>query len=329
MFEGIFPSIFTEELNKKKEFELYNTIEFTNTCLNLINSRLDTFKWEGLPIGVNERTLELALLFRGFACLYKERDTDNFIALPALPTSNLNASGDFLFAWIYGLNGFNKEVKLYLPGLNDNSLVRDGLGLQSVSSLYDAVLCRENATGYPFIYNILSYSKRISNVIRAMDVATENMKIPYIIKTDESLVNSIKGVYKKVRDNEPIIISSKNLDLTSFDVISTNVNTNILSEFREQYNFLYSEIQNRMGVFHNAQPDKNAHILEDELHSDDLNTESELNKCLTYRKYFCEQCNEAFNLNMNVLIRNRNVTYDEVEDYEYMTDEKEGDINEE
>lgn len=314
------------DFRKSKEYKLLNALEYGSTIMELINSRLDTFKWNNLPIGVDSRTLEMALLFRGFACLFTLDNGKTFQVLPASPSENINQAGNWLYCYVYGANGFNKKIKLYLPGISENWSVTEGLGSAKVSKLYNGVLCRENATGYPFIYYIILAGKRLANTARAMDTAIEVMKVPYLIKCDESLKESINGLFSRVRDNEPLVISSKGLDLQAVEVLNTKVDPQILGEFREHYNFLSGNIKEKMGVFHNDQPDKNAHILEDELHASDTNTENEVNKCLTYRMKFCEEANEAFGLNISVELRNRNITTDEMEGFEYAKSAEEAEV---
>lgn len=309
-----FPSWLVGDELKKKEYQYLNSIEYQNVFFNLVNSWLDIFEFGGVPIGVSERTILYSYLFRGFCCLFKEEG--HYLALPAAPSCECNANGDWLYANVYGSNGFNKNIKLYLPGITENPYVEKGISGLNSGGLYSGVLGRINATGYPPIYNIMLSSKRLANVSRAMDTAVETMKVPYIIKTDESLVNSIKSMYSKIKENEPIIISTKTLGLDSLEVINTNINTNTISEFREQYEFLQGCIYSELGIKHNAEPDKNAHILEAELHSEDEATGNSINKQLTYLKKWCEDCNEAFGLSMNVKIRNRSITMDELEDFE-------------
>lgn len=313
MNPNFWPAWVMGDFKKCKEYKLLNRIENMNTFMDLVNSRLDTFEWGNLPVGVDSRLLEASLLFRGMFTLFTEDGGQTFNALPASLSENINSQGNYLFAYAYGANGYIKKVKLYLPGITENPAVTQGIGMVGVGKEYDAVLCRENASGYPFIYTITLSTLRLSNIMRAMDTAVETLKVPYVIKCEESLKDSVKEMYKRVRDNDPIIIGSKGLGLEALEILPTSVDTQILAEFREQYNFLQGEIQSKMGAFHNAQPDKNAHILQDELHSDDASTENELQKCLTYRRKFCDECREAFGLNITVKVRNRNITSGEIE----------------
>lgn len=321
-----FPGWMLGDFRKSKEFKLMNLLEYRNTVMDLINSRIDTFGYNGKPVGITDRMLEASVLFNGFACLFTLDEGKTFQALPANPSENINSAGDWLFAYVYGANGFVKKVKLYLPGITENPSVSRGIGGSSVGKTYNGVLLRENATGYPFIYNISLSAKRLGNCMRAMDVALETMKVPYLIKCDETLKDSILKLYSKIRDNEPLIVGSKGLDLQAIEVLDTKVDPSILSEFREQYNFLQSDIQNKMGSFHNAQPDKNAHILEDELHSDDQDTENQLQKSLTYREKFCEEVNEAFGINMSVYVKDKRITGEEVEGGKSYAENKENDL---
>lgn len=308
-----FPRWILGDLRTTREYRLLNALDYRNTVLEMVNKRLVSYKWGGLPLGCSDRVAELSLLFRTGFTLFTLDHEETFQLLPSTPTADINSSADWLYAYVYGANGFTRQIKLFLPGISENPAVREGIH-GKVSKLYEGVFCRENPLCYPFIYYILLAAKRKTNCMRAMDTALETMKVPYVIKCDETLKDSIRDLYKKVRENDPLIISSKGLDLQAVEVLQTGVNPQILAEFREQYEFINSQILEKMGVFHNSQPDKQAHILEDELHADDMDTQSALNLGLTYRRKFCDDAREAFGLDITVEVRDQGISSVELED---------------
>lgn len=306
--------------NDKKSDEFMNTWEYMNTFLNLVNKRIDTFKWEGLPASCSERVIELALLFRGFVGFYRTEE-GQYLALPASLGAELNVNGDFLDSYIYGVNGFYKHCKNYLSGINDSSVVREGIGLKEVSTLYNCVLGRENAMGFPFIFEILIKSKQLANRERTMDTLIETYKSPLIITCAEEQVKSIKEKFNSIRNNEPLIFEFN--PLTSKDakaeVVNYNINPELLKIVREDYDSIKNELNEKMGLNSNPDSDKKERLLVDEVNANNENIQSEIEKSLVWRRKFCEEVNDAFGLNISCSFR-----YSQKErEFETFTEEEE------
>lgn len=191
---------------RKKIAQRKNGFVFQNEFSKLTNDALHRYKINGVPDTVSERVVLESLLFYGYVFFFKKNG--NVLALPGLPDgSGINAYGDFNGAYVYGCNGFNERISLAMPGADDSrflaktiegSYYKDGVG----------VMVRENALLYPFINYVTYFSDCIADTYRTADVCRKNIKRPFIIVAEESVVPTVKKYFEDVADNMDYVVSS-------------------------------------------------------------------------------------------------------------------------
>lgn len=201
------PQLFGDkELSLKKITKYKNNQTFNMVFTHFITIALNRYKFEGLPDTMSERVIKTSLLFN--STVYPFQYMGSYLALPGNSNGRYNMYGDISGAFVYGYNGFNKEINLIMPGSeNDNALkqtnfmgneAKEGIGVQ----------VRENDQFYPFVNVCIYYALQVMDSLRTLEVARTRLKKPYLIICEESLVSSAKNYLKEVKDNEEAIVST-------------------------------------------------------------------------------------------------------------------------
>lgn len=305
-----------------KTDEFLNNYEFLNTVMNLINRRLDSFKWSGLPKSCSERYLEAILLFNGKVACYKTEE-GTLLMLPCVLGPEYNVNGEFLECTVYSANNeVFEHATVYQPGIKEYEILSEGI-MKKVSTNYDCVVGYENASMYPYILEILTKAKQISNRERAIDVAVESMKQPLIITAPEEQVKSILEKFRKVRNNEPIILEYNPLQKDSkAEVLQTGVNAEFIKILREDLNCV-KDWESELAGFNSNPSHKRERNTVDEVNANNELIDANQDRGLLWRKKFCEDVNTAFGLNLGVEFR-----YKHEEMNSLLDDNKEDDDNE-
>lgn len=286
-FQQYFP-MFKDGMSKNKITKYKNWTEWQNTFIKWCNVCLNLFEWDGLPDTISERYIEEALLIDGKVALANDPDY-GYLMLRVAPNYTFNIYGQFSKLNLYGFNGYNKNFNAYMEG-SDNTDAQ-------------AVLCRDNNLMYPFMQYIVSWTDRLTQAMRGIDVASYQLKHPYIIKCEETQVTTIKNLFKNVAENEPVILGSKGLDLNTIDALDLKANPAILQQMWDNYYKLENTFRTLIGIKNNSTPNKSERLLVDEVNSDDENRLINIFCRLYQRQLFCEQVNELFGLNISCKLR--------------------------
>lgn len=287
-----------EGKGSQKQRTLYrNSIELQNQMVQWTNATMELYKWEGLPETCNARMLEMSFLLRGWGGIFEIGD--QFYTLMTMPGSNLTIYGDHVKCWGTGMNGFNREFTVYIPGSDEGKVIKELTN--DPGTRYDCVIGRDNKYGYPYMRYILNSCFRMQNLKRAIDVCVESMKLPAIITAEESQISSIKKTLQSRQDNDAaIVLSVGNNVADSIKVFDLKVNPGTLKEFEEAYQFECNELKKTLGLNANESVDKKERLLVDEIASTNEETEINSDIRLTARREFCENVNKAFGLNVSV-----------------------------
>lgn len=272
------------KLNPKKLAIYENSIEWQNTFINFFNIALDTLKWNGLPDTCDERFFNIALINRGMAGLVYDKEYGGWLSLPVSNASMINIYGYPSKVWAHGVNGYNKEFNAYIPNANNDDA--------------DAYVCYDNKMRYPYIFYICKYAERITNAKRSIDTAAEKLKNPYFIKCSESQASSVRLVLKKIKDNEDAVIVSDALDMDAFEVFPTQQDVNSLKVLWENFVNMNNDFRTTLGIQNNAATSKRERLITDEVNSNDIYTDINLDMRLRCRQEFCDMFNKATGLSI-------------------------------
>lgn len=299
-------------IKKSKAAKLQNNQTFANLFENYFTMTQNLFEWSGLPDTCDERFLERCLVLYGKAMIAKVEGS--YVTLGSANGAGINLYGYPLKAFGWGLNGFNKEFNLYVPGADNGLALRRASDGADKYPTPEAVVCYDNVDAYPYVSYIFDTANRLSDLLRSCDVAVQNLKCPFIVTCDESQLSSVKTAFQKRDENQAVILTSGSINLDSFRVWNTDVDPNILKTFWEQYRNVEAQLLEILGVTSNSNTDKKERLLVDEINSNNEEAEINLRKRLRQREIFCERVNDCFpDLNISVKLREE-VEKDEPDD---------------
>lgn len=269
-------------------------MEMFNRWSNLMITRYD---WQNLPSGVDERLLNIGLYCQGSCAFFN----DPVLGVTALPCNHGNT--------------FNF---LYQP----TSVTIFGYGMsRQINDPSKFGFVRSTPTGMPLALTVYEYVRRMADVLRAIDVVNQRLKRPYIIKCDEKERLTIMNLFKRVKDNEELILGQKNypLDNRSFDIAPLPYagNTELLWQTYHAYErLLYTAI----GV-QTVPEEKRERLLVDEVNSNNMVIELANETNLKELTLCIEKVNKIFGTNISVSLKelknfddDKGFTYEEGDD---------------
>lgn len=291
--------------NNNKFRKQLDDLIFCNILNNLIDKRVSSFIWEGLPDTCDARVMELILLFWGNIGMYKD-EMDNYICNGLVPygKNGINRNGEPLDGWLYSFTGQSQEVKLWVTGI-DNKIARESSTRKIVDNTFDCVRGRENSLGIPFFQFIYEKALRLAQRENILDASIENCRQPLIVTCQEQDFKSVKKELEDIDDNRTRIVMYNGVfDKNALQVLDTHIKPEIVQIVREEIVRMQNECDKMMGI--NSTPyEKKERLLTDEVNSNNQSTCTNIEQSLLWRQKFCEDCNLAFGLNMSVDFRFR------------------------
>lgn len=303
---------------KKKIASFKNNFMFQNIFSRLAQDALMRYKFNGLPETVSERALLQSLLWYGCVCFFEWEG--GIFALPAAPTGSFNIYGDPKQAFVFSRNssiGFNKEIDLFIPGSDENAFLNRTDLINISSSTPRGVLVWENALRYPFINQTIFFSEAIADSMRTLDVCRVNLKNPYLIVAEESVVPTVKRYFEQRDNNETYILSSGIFDAAKVQILPVVTSSDTLaacSALVEWYEAKYREL---CGVKNNSQIDKKGeNLIQAEISVNDDYTFMGVDKSVKYIQDGLDIVNRIWGLSITVEEREKdvNIFRDETED---------------
>ena len=285
-------------ISRKKLQQWNNNLEFINFFEYFFNKAVNMPKWEGLPDTIDPIFFNRCLTIAGKALV---ADVDGSkIALFGANSNGITVNGYPTKAWGYGRNGFNRQFKLFVPGADEAKALRKAADGSTYSPSFNAIMCWANIDQFPALNYILMAARRSAQLMTAMDVAVENLKMPLIISCDEADRNSILEALKQRENNIAAIICQKGLNLDALNVWDTKANPEVLKAFWEQFEHIESWFDQAMGINSNPQSDKKERLLVDEVNSNNQATDVNKTTWETQLKIFCDRYNEWTGENISV-----------------------------
>lgn len=291
--------------NNKKLNKARNDAVFLNVFNELVEYAVKRYKIEGLPENCNERVVLMSLLW--YANVVFWDNGNGILALPGTPGDQLTLYGDPGRSFIYGCNGFNKQVKLYIPNGENNGVVRKSVGGITLPKTYEAVMVRESMTAYPFINQVFFYADAMADTLRTLDNVRLNLKQPYMIAADDKLKPSIEKMFKDRNSNTNLIIGTGDLSDPSkkITLLPFEANPQALRDCTMTYEWYMNQFLNKCGINIATIVDKKAQVTDDEIHANDSVSDTNTSNTLDYLNSQLENVNKAFGLNMRAVPANQ------------------------
>ena len=243
---------------------------------------LNIFSWGNLPNNIKSRHIELALFNNG-QCLFYDDENLGLICLPCHGTGKLNPYGE--------------HVKYSVNGVSFNKIV----------DLENGVLIKNNDLSLPTNTIVVDYAERMQIIEESINANIKQQKFPYFIKTNKDNELTIKNLYKKFDDNEPVIFGGKNIDENIINVFNTNA-----PYIADKLNYLKYELEREIlttfGLNNNYE--KKERLLTDEVNSNNDYIFANVRLMYLSRLQALKEINEKFNLDVKLNL-NHNIKEDE------------------
>lgn len=311
-------------ISKTKLRRLQNNLEFQNWFQWLYSMTWDRFGYRNLDPTLNERNIERSYINNGRAGIARPRKAikmANGNNIPAgTPISpafaagyDLNMYGDPLRGWGYGMDGFNREFDLYVPGADD------GIVLSNTVSGYptgapEAVIGYNNRARYPSLPYIWTTAQRIADLWRASDVAVQNLKSPLIIRAAEEQKRTVDAMVQARTENALSVVYFPNsLTPDDFKLFPFQMDHEVLKEFRSQADVVLARFLEKIGYNANTQSDKRERLLVDEVNANQDIVVASLLDAYHERKEWIGRCNKLWGTSYEVYIKGQNPGIDDPE----------------
>lgn len=266
---------------KDREFwrsTMSTELQFLDYYNRYVDMSISSIQWNGLPDTVDPRFLELALFSDGKAIFFNDEDI-GYLALRCAIGGRMSVYRIPLNRRAYASNGYNKQ-------LNEN----------------DSVIIWNNLTHTNSMTLANTYSKRLCELDKTIDVNVMAQKTPILIRCDENQRLTLQDVYMKYEGNQPVIFGSKNLNPNDVSVLTTGA-PYISGELYELKTKIWNESLTYLGI-PNVADEKKERMVTDEVNRGQGGTIASRFSRLEARKQAAEEINRLFGLNISVEFKN-------------------------
>ena len=238
----------------------------------LVELAISMFEWKNLPDSVDARFLELCLFADGQAIFFYDEEL-GYLTLQNAMNGGFNVYRIPVKRRAYAVNGYNRE-------LNENNSVIIFNNYLHTNSRSDAVM----------------FAKRLYNLDRAIDVNTNAMKTPIIIKCDETQRLTMLNLYKQYDGNEPYIFGDKSINTNAVQVLKTDA-PYVADKLYQLKTQIWNEALTYLGIS-NINVQKKETLITDEVTRNQGGTIASRYSRLNARRDACKQINDMFGLDI-------------------------------
>lgn len=237
------------------------------------------FKWKNLPKGMESRHIEKALFRSGQAFFFENKDKTGYLCLPCKPSGKFNVYGDPVSYDIYGYNGevFSKNAD-------------------------EGVLIRENDECIPMSQFIAYNVEKLDETSKTTRQNLKHQRKPYIISCTKNNEASMKKMYEKIDKGEDAIYIDERKNQggdIGVEILKTNSDFQI-DKLENYYEKVETKILTMLGI-NNANTSKKERLISDEVNANNNNILSNLERSYQPRLLACNQINDMFELNIDVI----------------------------
>ena len=237
------------------------------------------FTWKGLDdvAGVGaSRFLEQTLYENGRACFVKD-DELGFLALAVNPSDKLN---------IYKL---------------PTKVMAWSIGYNKIYNFNDIVYIMNNELQKPTMASLELFAYRLYETERTIDINLQAQKTPILIEGDTKTILTLKNVYMQYSGNTPFIFGNKQFDISNkLNVLKTDA-PYLIDKLDVHKHQIFNDALTILGI-DNANTDKKERLITNEVESNEQLITYYLNCWYKTRKKACDEINEKFGLNIEVVL---------------------------
>lgn len=281
----------------KKFAKMKNNIEYMNWFHLLERYAQYRYEFEGLPDTVNEEVIKESLIWYG-SCAFFDKD-DALFCLPARATQDFNVYGEPCYAWVYGRNGYNEQIGLYIKGQDESKFVTKGVSGQTHTK-GKGVFVRENFNLYPFINYVNAYAYKLTDTARTLDTERFHLKRPYLVTAKEEVVPTVKKYFDKVNENEEYVISTGIFDANDVNALPISLPSGALKDTEELQDWYLNQFLTLCGLNNNQDANKKERLIVDEVNANNECIDTNIKPMIEYIQEQLDEVNKVYGTNIKV-----------------------------
>lgn len=259
------------------EAQRENAILFEERYNYYSNIAITRYEWEGLPESVNERFLNTVLYCMGKAAFFEDPNL-GFMALPCTTSGQYNVYYEPVEVEAYSFNYHRRLV----AGDPERNFVQ----------------IRNNPTCTPTAFPVFEFTRRMTDVLRTIDVLTKKMKQPFLIACEEKERLTYQNALKKIADNEIAILGSKQFGLQKgfLDFKDMRLAPDFVTLWNS-YRNLENLIHTTLGI-ESVATEKAERLIADEVNANNMIADMSIEANIKQLQADCEKVNRTFGLNI-------------------------------
>lgn len=232
----------------------------------LVERALHRYKHEGLPETMNERVIKLSLLWHGSVTAFQHMG--QHMALPgASGASGVTVYGDYTHSWVYGRNGWNKEIPLWIKGEKDLPMLAEAYTNIPPGQQPCGVWFRETETRRPFIDVCIQFADAIADTWRKLSNARKLTSKGFVVVGEEAEAATALRLFQDLEDNVPFIYITHKLEEAQKDIIPLQHNAELIKSYTDHIIWLLSMFDRLCGKNTMDNPDKMSGMAPDEIYA--------------------------------------------------------------
>lgn len=250
-------------------------IDYLNRLENIYINR---FEWKNLPETIDPRLLEITLCEYGHALFFIDDIVNVYLCMAATVSPPLS------------LNNIPKNRRAFAP--NGFTAKRDN---------EDSVIIYDNYMRTAPIETLWLFAQKLWDIDRAITVNINAQKTPYVFTVDEEEIQSVKTAFRKISDNEPIILGTSALNASNITTLNTQA-TFVARDLQLLKLDIWNEFICYCGYESNLS-DKKERVNQIESNINMTSSHSQRYVALNARQQAANDINKMFNLNIEVFFR--------------------------
>ena len=238
-----------------------------------------SFKWEGLPNGIEERHIEKYLFNEG-RCMFFDDPKRGFMVTRCTDSGLLNYYDDPTF------------------------LTPTATGLFNWKRYENHVSCVQilnNDDRIPTHQTIQLFAARLTDIQRTADVNIMAQKTPAFIRCNKNQKLTLINMFRQWQGNEPMLMMDNEAPGTPLDVLTINAPV-VFDKLHIEKNKVWNEAMTFLGI-NNANTDKRERLVDDEVQANNQQVELSSDVMLQARQDAADEINKIFGTNVKVTRR--------------------------
>lgn len=296
----------------------------------LVEMAMNRYQWSGLDsedIVIDERFLEMCLLYNGLAVVYFDHDYDKLMAVRGTANGYTNMLDNPTSFTVVGPGSISKPFTDTAPAQYKNKTISAYQeymkGKKSDEELRKkAVAIWPNYLRTSDMDMISIYANKIASVDRTIEINMKNARRTKVLKATPNTKLSVVNANRSIDTGEEVVIVTGGMeDLEFIDTIDLGITGADYEKVHIVRTRLWNEAMSLLGI-DGANQDKKERLTANEVDANDEQITTMKYVNLNARQNACRQINEVFGTNISVDFR-VNIENKETEK-ELIKDEKTG-----